>query len=160
GFEDPRFNEADHARAVAKHLGTRHIEETVTIDQARSVVAQLGRMYDEPLADPSQIPTYLLSQMARQHVTVALSGDGGDEGFAGYRRHFATPALWKRMRAIPARGLMRAAIDAAPLPVLESGLGFLKDFTERYGAGSTVGVSMKRVAPWLSARSVMHLHEL
>ena len=82
---------------------------------ARNVVSRLGRMYDEPLADSSQIPTYLLSEMARKHVTVALSGDGGDEGFAGYRRHFATPALWRRMRQVPMRGAGAGRlIDATP----------------------------------------------
>jgi asparagine synthase (glutamine-hydrolysing) len=159
GFEDPRFNEADHARAIATHLGTRHIEETVTVDQARSVVTRLGRMYDEPLADASQIPTYLVCEMARKHVTVALSGDGGDEAFAGYRRHFATPALWRRIRQVPMRGLARSAIDTAPLTALNVGLGFLKGFSDRYGAGGDVGPALKRVAPWLDASSLIELHE-
>lgn len=159
GFEDPRFNEADHARAIAKHLGTRHIEEVVTVERARSVVTRLGRMYDEPLADPSQIPTYLVCEMARKHVTVALSGDGGDEGFAGYRRHFATPALWRRIRQLPLRGLARSAIDTAPLTALNVGLGFLKGFSDRYGAGGDVGPAIKRVAPWLDASSLVELHE-
>ena len=160
GFEDPRFNEADHARAIAKHLGTNHIEEVVTADQARAVVTRLGRMYDEPLADSSQIPTYLVSEMARKHVTVALSGDGGDEGFAGYRRHFATPKLWHRMRKMPMRGAAGAVINATPVSALNLGLGFLKGFTDRYGAGGDVGPTLKRVAPWLGATSLINLHEL
>ncbi len=160
GFEDPRFNEADHARAIAKHLGTNHIEEVVTADQARAVVTRLGRMYDEPLADSSQIPTYLVSEMARKHVTVALSGDGGDEGFAGYRRHFATPKLWHRMRKVPMRGAAGAVINATPVSALNLGLGFLKGFTDRYGAGGDVGPTLKRVAPWLGATSLINLHEL
>jgi asparagine synthase (glutamine-hydrolysing) len=98
--------------------------------------------------------------MARRHVTVVHSGDGGDEGFAGYRRHFGTPALWRRMRALPARGAIRAAIDATPVTMLDTGLAFLDAFSERYGDGSSVGVAMKRVAPWLGATSLMHLHEL
>ena len=160
GFEDPRFNEADHARAIAKHLGTNHIEEVVTAEQARAVVTRLGRMYDEPLADSSQIPTYLVSEMARKHVTVALSGDGGDEGFAGYRRHFATPKLWHRMRKVPMRGAAGAVINATPVSALNLGLGFLKGFTDRYGAGGDVGPTLKRVAPWLGATSLINLHEL
>lgn len=159
GFEDPRFNEADHARAVAKHLGTRHIEEIVTSDDARNVVTRLGRMYDEPLADSSQIPTYLVCEMARKHVTVALSGDGGDEGFAGYRRHFATPALWRRMRQVPMRSFAGAMLDAAPVAALNAGFGFLKGFSDRYGAGGEVGPALKRVAPWLAADSLIDLHE-
>lgn len=160
GFEDPRFNEAAHARAVAQHLGTNHIEEVVTAEQARAVVTRLGRMYDEPLADASQIPTYLVSEMARKHVTVALSGDGGDEGFAGYRRHFATPKLWRRMRKLPMRGAAGAVINATPVSALNVGLSFLKGFTDRYGAGGDVGPTLKRVAPWLGATSLINLHEL
>jgi|CXWL01.1.fsa_nt_gi asparagine synthase (glutamine-hydrolysing) len=160
GFEDPRFNEADHARAIAKHLGSNHIEEMVTAEQALAVVTRLGHMYDEPLADSSQIPTYLVSEMARKYVTVALSGDGGDEGFAGYRRHFATPKLWQRMRKLPMRGAAGAMINAAPVSALNLGLGFLKGFTDRYGAGGDVGPTLKRVAPWLGATSLINLHEL
>ncbi|MBX9745843.1 MAG: asparagine synthase (glutamine-hydrolyzing) [Hyphomonadaceae bacterium] len=159
GFDDPRYNEADHARAVAAHLGTNHIEEVATASNALAVVDRLGRMYDEPLADPSQIPTYLLSEMARKHVTVALSGDGGDEMFAGYRRHFATPALWRRIRAVPMRGALQAAIAALPEPVMDVGLGFLQDFSTRYGNGEPVGRTMKRVGSWLDADSLLDLHE-
>lgn len=160
GFEDPRFNEANHARAVAEHLGTNHVEEVVTADTARSIVSRLGRMYDEPLADPSQIPTFLVSEMARKHVTVALTGDGGDEGFAGYRRHFATPRLWRRMRNLPLRGFARTAIGVAPVNALNIGFGFLREFAERHGDGSDVGPALKRVAPWLGATSLINLHEL
>lgn len=159
GFEDPRFNEANHARAIAAHLGTRHIEEVVTPDDARNVVTRLGRMYDEPLADSSQIPTSLVCEMARKHVTVALSGDGGDEGFAGYRRHFATPALWRRMRQVPMRGAVGAMIAATPVSALNIGFGFLKGFSARYGAGGEVGPALKRVAPWLGATALLDLHE-
>jgi len=159
GFEDPRFNEADHARAIAAHLGSNHIEEVATANQALAVVAKLGRMYDEPLADSSQIPTYLVCAMARRHVTVALSGDGGDEVFAGYRRHFATPRLWHRLRALPMRGVAEAMINVAPLALLDNSFGFLKGFSDRFGAGASVGRTMKRIAPWLRAHSLLDLHE-
>lgn len=159
GFEDPRFNEADHARAIAEHLGTEHIEEIANGQQALAIVERLGRMYDEPLADSSQIPTYLVCEMARKHVTVALSGDGGDEVFAGYRRHFATPQLWRRMRGLPMRTVAQTAIDLAPTPVMDVGLGFLRGFSDRYGTGASVGRTLKRVSPWLRARSLIDLHE-
>lgn len=112
GFEQSGFDEAVHARAVAEHLGTIHHEQYVTVQQARDVIPLLPTMYDEPFADSSQIPTYLVSRFARQDVTVALTGDGGDEMFAGYNRHVLAPKLWRQMSRWP-RPLRSAA--ATPL---------------------------------------------
>jgi asparagine synthase (glutamine-hydrolysing) len=126
GFAETGYDEAPHARAVARHLGTEHTELYVSPREAEAVIPELSTIYDEPFADSSQLPTFLLSKLTRQHVTVALSGDGGDELFAGYTRHrfarvlaglpagvgrglacglgLAGPALWDRLFSlVPAK---------------------------------------------------------
>ena len=101
GSSDDEFNESHHARAVARHLGADHVEFFVTPDDALAVIPRLPTLYDEPFADSSQIPTFLVSSLARQHVTVALSGDGGDELFAGYNRHLWAQRLWSAVGWMP-----------------------------------------------------------
>ncbi|MBL0209037.1 MAG: asparagine synthase (glutamine-hydrolyzing) [Propionivibrio sp.] len=101
GFTEKDYNEAEYAKAVASHLGTKHTELYVTPADVMAVVPRLAQMYDEPFSDVSQLPTHLVSAMARQHVTVSLSGDGGDELFGGYNRYFLGRSLWHGMRGIP-----------------------------------------------------------
>ncbi len=111
GFDIPGFDEAPHAAAVARHLQTEHTELMVTSDQALDVIPRLPQWYDEPFADSSQIPTYLVSAMTRRHVTVALSGDGGDELFAGYNRYQLTQQFWRTLSLLP-RSLRKSAAAA------------------------------------------------
>ena len=123
GFEEQGYDEAGHARAVAAHFGTEHHEQRVSVAEAQAVIPLLPAMYDEPFADSSQIPTHLVSRLARQHVTVALSGDGGDELFGGYNRYRATDRLWRNLDRLPrpARRAAGGALHAVP-PALWNGL--------------------------------------
>ncbi len=117
GFREQGYDEAPFAKAVAQHLGTDHTELYVTESDALATVPRLASVYSEPFADSSQIPTLLVSELARRHVTVALSGDGGDELFCGYTRYTLGQKTWNRLRHIPAplrRTIARAVTAAGP----------------------------------------------
>ena len=117
GFESASFDESPHARAVARHLGTDHSELFVTAAEAQAVIPLIPVMYDEPFADSSQIPTHLVCRAARQKVTVALSGDAGDELFGGYNRYFWGPRIWSRLAWLPypVRNALGAALSTVPI---------------------------------------------
>ncbi len=101
GFNEEGYNEAKYAKEIAKYLGTEHTELYVTPNEAQNVILSLPEMFDEPFADSSQIPTYLVSKLAKQNVTVSLSGDGGDELFAGYNRHYWSKPIWNKIKHLP-----------------------------------------------------------
>jgi asparagine synthase (glutamine-hydrolysing) len=126
GFQEDGYNEAHHAAAVAAHLQTDHTELYVSSADAMSVIPSLADIYDEPFADSSQIPTVLLARMARKHVTVALSGDGGDELFGGYSRYAFAANTWRRMSQVPTpiRRMIAKGIAAVPIGGLNAGLDF------------------------------------
>jgi len=117
GFGEREYDESAHARAVARHLGTEHTELQLSGADALALVPQMPMMFDEPFADPSQLPTHLVMKLARSHVTVALSGDAGDELFGGYKRYIRGPLAWKRMGRIPAplRRALGAMLTALPI---------------------------------------------
>ncbi|WP_419784433.1 asparagine synthase (glutamine-hydrolyzing) [Maridesulfovibrio sp.] len=116
GFDDEAYNEAEDAKAVAEHIGTEHTELYVTPNDALNIIPQIPQIWDQPFSDSSQIPTHLVSRMTREHVTVALSGDGGDELFAGYNRHARGCSLWNNLKNIPAplRKMLAGWMSAIP----------------------------------------------
>jgi asparagine synthase (glutamine-hydrolysing) len=137
GFEEGAYDEASHARAVAKHLGTQHTELRLTGSDAQALVPTLPEIYDEPFADSSQLPTHLVMRLARQQVTVALSGDAGDELFGGYNRYLHAPRLWSRLGWLPfrARQLVGRTILAVPPATVDRLTGPLVQFTGVAHAG-------------------------
>ena len=101
GMEDEKYNEAVYAKEIAEHLGTEHTELYITEEDAKGVIPKLPFIFGEPFADSSQIPTYLVSKMTREHVTVSLSGDGGDELFCGYNSYASVDRIWGKMKSVP-----------------------------------------------------------
>jgi len=153
GFTNPEYNEAPHAKRVAAYLGTKHTEFYVTPEDALAVVPELPRIWDEPFADSSQIPTYLLSRLAREHVTVVLSGDGGDELFCGYPRYFLTRRLWKLRKKIPypLRVCWLSILDLIPEEVLENSLRRTRGLFRWLGAQKHPGKLIPRLKELLRA---------
>jgi len=156
GFREARFDEAPAAKAVAGHLGTQHTELYVSPRDSLEVIPRLAAMYDEPFADAAQIPTYLVSRLAREHVTVSLSGDGGDELFCGYGRYAQAMALWRNVGAMPAwtRGALRRAILSVPADVLNTLGAWLPARLTRGRAGDRA----HRAAERLAARSFPEIY--
>lgn len=152
GFHEAGYNEAKHAKAVAKHLGTDHTELYVKPEDALAVIPKLPTLYSEPFADSSQIPTFLVSQLARQHVTVALSGDAGDELFCGYSRYQMTASVWDKVSCLPRpiRQLAAGMITAVPPGAWDKAGGLL--------SMSRVGDKLHKGAALLGSRGVADLY--
>lgn len=161
GFEQAAYNEAEHAKAVARHLGTDHTEVYVSGQQALDVIPRLPEIYDEPFADSSQIPTFLVSQVARQHVTVALSGDGGDEGFLGYNRYLWGRDMLTRLQRVPlgvrramAKGML--SVRSRTWDTFGGPLMYLLPRALRHG---TVGDRMHKLAGLLALQDSRWLYQ-
>lgn len=162
GFNEAGYNEAEHAKAVARHLGTEHTELYVLPQQALDVIPKLPGLYCEPFADSSQIPTFLVSQMARQHVTVSLSGDAGDELFGGYNRYVLTQQLWGKLQRFPmgARRMLASALTSLPPSAWNRVLGPVQHFLPSSLAQANVGEKLHKGGRVLSAKSTQELYRL
>src|ERR1700722_8048105 len=146
GFHEDASNEANDAKSVARQLGTDHTELYVSADEAMAVIPRLGGLYDEPFGDSSAIPTFLVSQLARQHVKVVLSGDGGDELFGGYGRYQRTSDIWSLVRRVPyfARKTVSVGMSA---------------FSRRRPLSST-SAKVARLAQYLSAQDASAVYQI
>jgi len=160
GFDEAGYNEAAHAKAVADHLGTDHTELFVSPQQALDVIPNLPKLYCEPFSDSSQIPTFLVSKLARQKVTVSLSGDGGDELFAGYNRYVMAQNLWGKVSRVPfgVRSLAAYGIRGVSPARWNKFLGPVQHLTPRSLRQTNVGDKLHKGAGVLGARSIDELH--
>src|ERR1051326_8348869 len=164
GFHEDAYNEANHAKGIAAHLGTDHTELYVTPQEALNVVPLLPAMYDEPFADVSQVPTYLVSRLARQNVTVSLSGDGGDELFGGYGRSFLMKRVWNSMRPFP-KPLRQAAsrmISSVPPKTIDKMYKLVSPLFPRNKRSFPMGDKAHKLAGVLGAESQerIYMHAL
>ena len=149
GSYDPAYNEAEAADRVARHLGTQHTELYVSVKDALDTIPKLPAVYDEPFGDASQIPTCLISMLTRRHVTVSLSGDGGDELFCGYQRYFHLQQLWSRVEQMPAS--LRPMI-ARSLKTLAPVIEFLERLQSLPTAIHRLGVHLPKRTQWLASQ--------
>ncbi len=155
GFHEDGYNEAAHAKKVAARLGTDHTEIYLTPKDALDVVPLLPSMYDEPFSDSSQIPTYLISKLARESVTVSLSGDGGDELFGGYNRYLFTKRIWNSIKRLPkfARKAVTELLRVVPPAGIDRGFQLLGPILPRNLRSATPGDKAHKLAALLSVES-------
>jgi asparagine synthase (glutamine-hydrolysing) len=160
GFNEEEYNEAKYAKAVARHLGTDHTELYVTAQQALNVIPLLPQMYCEPFSDSSQIPTFLISQLARQQVTVSLTGDAGDELFAGYTRYKMGNELWSKLSTLPVavRSLLASGIQALPSTRWNTLLLPMENIMPRSLRRTNIGDKLHKGARLMTARSIDDLY--
>ena len=160
GFEEAGFNEAEFAKSVAEHLKTEHTELYVSSEDALNVIPKLPELYCEPFADSSQIPTFLVSSLAREHVTVSLSGDGGDELFCGYNRYVFADKLWKGLNLVPAAGriLIGKTIENLPTSTWNKAFSAIDRVTPRKFNGISWGDKLQKGARVIGSKNLNDLY--
>lgn len=161
GFSETEYNEAAYAKRVASHLGTEHTELYVQPEDALAVIPSLPAIYDEPFADSSQIPTFIVSQLARRSVTVCLSGDAGDEVFGGYGRYMQGERVWNKIKLLPhpLRRALAAVIEKTPVSTLNLIFSGLYAKLDQNGGRTSIGAKMHTLAGLLHASSSSELYK-
>ena len=161
GFFESAYNEAEAAKAVANHLGTDHTELYVTPEQAQAVIPRLPDLYDEPFADSSQIPTFLVCELARRHVTVSLSGDGGDELFAGYTRYLWAEDVWRRLRHVPmvGRSALASVLGRVPPQAWDRLYSLAEPLVPARARMRLPGDKLHKLAQWLTVGGPSELYQ-
>ncbi len=161
GFNEEGYNEAVHAKAVASHLGTDHTEMYVTPSDAMDVIPKLHTMYDEPFADVSQIPTYLVSKLAKSHVTVSLSGDGGDEIFGGYNRYLWAENIWSKINKLPhpLRSLLAKGVRGVPISGWNDMGAIAGKVIPKLRSYNNIGDKFHKIATFMEASDRMGLYK-
>jgi asparagine synthase (glutamine-hydrolysing) len=160
GFEEDEFNEAHYAKDVAQHLGTDHTELYVTSRDLMDVIPDLPGMYSEPFSDSSQIPTFLVSKLARQHVTVSLSGDGGDELFSGYNRYQLASSMWNKIphRPLWLTSLLASGLTSVSVPSWDRILNAARPIMPKRLHATSPGYKLHKLAGVLSAGNFATLY--
>jgi asparagine synthase (glutamine-hydrolysing) len=163
GFEDQQYDEAIYAKAVAHYLGTDHTEMYLSPKDAQGSIPRMSSLYDEPFSDPSQIPTFLVSELARSQVAVSLSGDGGDELFGGYKRYALAQDVWRRTAWLGSTGRKMAAGVLKNIPAQSFGHGgsskLLSPLFERYGRNGLVSDKLRKLSFILAAETPQILYD-
>ena len=161
GFSETGYNEAEFAKLVADHLGTEHTELYVSSQDALNVIPKLPNLYCEPFADSSQIPTFLVSSLAKHHVTVSLSGDGGDELFCGYNRYLFADKLWKGLSMTPAsvRELVGKSIKSLPAAGWNKTFELLNRITPRKFNGISWGDKLQKGAGVIASKDLTNVYQ-
>ena len=160
GFEEAGFNEAGFAKSVAEHLKTEHTELYVSSEDALNVIPKLPELYCEPFADSSQIPTFLVASLAREHATVSVTGDGGDELFCGYNRYVFAEKLWKGLNLVPAGGriLIGRTIENLPTGIWNKAFSAIDRMTPRKFNGISWGNKLQKGAGVIGSKNLNDLY--
>lgn len=161
GFDDPAYNEAEQAKLIAKHLGTEHTELYLNAEQTHKIIPQLADFYDEPFADSSQLPTYIVAKLTREHVTVSLSGDGGDELFGGYTRYLWTTQLWKRLAFLPysIRSIIASLAHKLPVHRWDQIFALINKFLPKHLQQRHAGEKMHKAAHLCKSKNLLDAYK-